>query len=64
MLSLIQRFCRDEQGATATEYAILIIFIALAVAFGANILGKSLSNLFSVVGATIQNATSKVNLVP
>ena len=33
-------FCRDERGATATEYAMLIIFIALAIAGGATLLGS------------------------
>lgn len=60
MLSLIQRFCRDDQGATATEYAILIIFVALAVAAGATILGHALETLFSHVGATIKAATTAI----
>ena len=34
MLSLINRFRVDERGATATEYAMLIVFIALAIAVG------------------------------
>jgi Flp pilus assembly pilin Flp len=32
MLGLINRFYRHERGATATEYAMLIVFIALAIA--------------------------------
>jgi Flp pilus assembly pilin Flp len=35
MLGLINRFHRDERGATATEYAMLIVFIALAIALRA-----------------------------
>ena len=35
MHSLTSRFCRDESGATATEYAMLIVFVALAIAVGA-----------------------------
>jgi Flp pilus assembly pilin Flp len=35
MLSLINRFRVDESGATATEYAMLIVFVALAVVIGA-----------------------------
>jgi Flp pilus assembly pilin Flp len=32
MLSLIKCFLRHERGATATEYAMLLVFIALAIA--------------------------------
>lgn len=56
MLDLIKRFCRDEDGATATEYAMLLIFIALAIAFGASYLGVSINSLFKKVGDTIAGA--------
>ena len=32
MLSLPSRLIRDENGATATEYAMLIVLVALAIA--------------------------------
>jgi len=50
MLSLIKRFHRHERGATATEYAMLIVFVALAIAVGAQALGTDLSNMFANVG--------------
>jgi pilus assembly protein Flp/PilA len=43
----------DESGATATEYAMLIIFIALAIAGGATLLGSNINNLFSAIGASL-----------
>jgi len=55
MHRLINRFHRDEWGATATEYALLIVFIALAIAVGANILGQDISTLFSKIGTQISN---------
>lgn len=57
MHSLTSRWCRDESGATATEYAMLIVFIALAIAVGAQALGTSLTTLFSNVGTTLSNIT-------
>jgi pilus assembly protein Flp/PilA len=54
--NLIKLFHRDESGATAVEYALLIVFVALAVAAGANTLGQGLSNIFSQVGATLNAA--------
>jgi len=53
MLSLSKRFYRNERGATATEYAMLIVFISLAIAVGAQTLGTDLSNMFSNVGNTL-----------
>ena len=53
MPGLVNRLCRDERGATATEYAMLIIFIALAIAGGATLLGSNINNLFNRLGASI-----------
>jgi pilus assembly protein Flp/PilA len=53
MQRLPKRFHRDEQGATATEYALLIVFVALAIAFGAGTLGTGLNNLFSNIGTKL-----------
>jgi len=53
MLSLIKNFRRDERGATATEYAMLIVFVALAIAVGAQTLGTDLSDMFTKVGTTL-----------
>ena len=53
MSDLIRYFRRDERGATATEYAMLIVFIAVAIAGGANLVGQNISNLFSEIGTYI-----------
>jgi pilus assembly protein Flp/PilA len=53
MRSLMRSFLSDESGATATEYAMLIIFIALAIAGGATLLGNNINNLFSSIGASL-----------
>jgi pilus assembly protein Flp/PilA len=55
MPGMVDRFWRDEQGATATEYAMLIIFIALAIAGGATLLGNNINNLFSSLGSSISS---------
>jgi pilus assembly protein Flp/PilA len=57
MLNLISRLRRDERGATATEYAMLIVFVALAIAVGAQALGNDLTLLFSRVGTTLVGIT-------
>ena len=60
MRSLIGRFHQDERGATATEYALLIVFVALALAVGAQILGSNISTLFNNIGAYL----SKIQMPP
>jgi pilus assembly protein Flp/PilA len=57
MRSMMRRFVGDESGATATEYAMLIIFIALAIAGGATLLGNNINNLFSAIGASLTGLT-------
>ena len=57
MFPLVKRFYRHEDGATATEYAMLVVFIALAIAVGAQALGGGLSNLLNNVATTLTNVT-------
>jgi pilus assembly protein Flp/PilA len=42
-----------EKGATATEYALLIAFVALAIIAGATLFGTALSNWFSDLAGNI-----------
>lgn len=53
MLRLINRFRVDERGASATEYAMLLVFVALAIAVGAQTVGTDLTDLFNRVGTTL-----------
>jgi Flp pilus assembly pilin Flp len=55
MLSLTCRFRRDEGGATATEYAMLIVFVALASAAGAQTLGGDIAILLTSIGTSLAN---------
>jgi pilus assembly protein Flp/PilA len=57
MLGFLNRFRRDERGATATEYAMLVVFIALAVAVGATALGGGINTLFKAVGTELGAVT-------
>ena len=64
MSDLIEYLHRDERGATATEYALLIVFVALAVAVGANVLGAGISNLFNAIGNNLSSITPTLPPVP
>jgi pilus assembly protein Flp/PilA len=64
MSDLIKRFRRNERGATATEYALLIVFVALAIAAGASTLGTGISNIFSQLGTLLSGITPVLPPLP
>jgi pilus assembly protein Flp/PilA len=43
----IVAFLRDEEGASAIEYALLVALIALAITAGATTLGTKISGMFN-----------------
>ena len=57
MLSWINGYRSDERGATATEYAMLIVFVALAVVIGAQAFSTGLNTLFTNIGTTLSGIT-------
>lgn len=46
MRAALRRHYGTEEGATATEYVVLLVFIALAIFIGAGILGGGLNDIF------------------
>ncbi len=57
MFTLINRFRRDEGGASMVEYGLLVALIALAVGASAQIIGTELSTIFSEVSSYVGAAT-------
>ena len=57
MLTFINRFYRDESGATMVEYGLLVALIALVVGLGAQIVGTQLSTIFSEIGSYVGAVT-------
>ena len=45
----------DERGATATEYALLVGFIALALIAGVTVFGTALNGVFNGFSSTVTN---------
>ncbi|MBL7262182.1 Flp family type IVb pilin [Actinoplanes sp. LDG1-01] len=41
---------KDDEGATAVEYGLLVTLIAIALIAGATIFGGKISDLFKTVG--------------
>ena len=64
MSDLITHFLSDERGATATEYAMLIVFVAVVIAGGSKILGQGISDLFSQIGTYFSSLNPVLPTVP
>jgi pilus assembly protein Flp/PilA len=43
----------SEKGATATEYSLLVAFIALLIIIGVTAFGGALNTWFSTLGSTV-----------
>ena len=53
MKTLIQKFAKDESGATAIEYGLIASLIAVAMIAAATTLGKNIGNTFNNVSAKL-----------
>ena len=51
--SAMYRMKGDDEGATATEYIVLLVFIALAIIVGATALGGAINTAFDDAGDQI-----------
>ena len=51
--SQIGKLWRENAGATATEYAFIIAFIAIVAAAGMAFMGTSLSSFYTSVGSAL-----------
>ena len=54
----IKNFFKDESGASAVEYGLLVALIAVVIVGAVTTLGQNLSTKFDSVATTIQNAGS------
>jgi pilus assembly protein Flp/PilA len=53
----IKNFLRDETGASAVEYGLMVALIAVAITAAVTTLGSNLSNKFSTVATTVGSAS-------
>ena len=53
LMKKLVNFFKDEEGATAVEYAIMVALIAVVIIAAVTFLGTTISDIFSDVGATI-----------
>jgi pilus assembly protein Flp/PilA len=53
MVKHIIRFMREEDGATAVEYGLMVALIAVAIVIAVTTLGTNLNTRFTNVGTAI-----------
>jgi|WetSurMetagenome_2_1015567.scaffolds.fasta_scaffold662559_2 pilus assembly protein Flp/PilA len=53
----IKNFFKDESGASAVEYGLLVALIAVVIAVAVGTLGTNLNSKFSQAGSAVQNAS-------
>lgn len=55
---LFSRLIRDESGATAVEYGLLVAVISIVVVGAAILVGEELSSVFNEVATCLNTPTS------
>lgn len=61
MKDQLVKFWKDEEGATAIEYALIAGLVAVAVIAAFGIFGESLSAFFTNLGESLNTAAGKVS---
>ncbi|MGE0080156.1 MAG: Flp family type IVb pilin [Thiohalomonadaceae bacterium] len=56
MRAMLRRFIRDEEAATAIEYALIAGLIALAIAAAIGPLGEKIAEVFESITTTLTPA--------
>jgi pilus assembly protein Flp/PilA len=58
MKAMIQKFFREEDGATAVEYGLMVALIAVVIIGTVTLLGQSLDTKFGQVQQAVDKAGS------
>lgn len=59
MSKFIQKFIKDESGATAIEYGLIAALISVALIAGAGALGNQLGTTFNTLQGKLSTASSR-----
>jgi pilus assembly protein Flp/PilA len=57
MKTMIRKFLRGEEGATAVEYGLLVALIAVAIITAVTTLGGNLATTFTNVAGSVATAS-------
>jgi len=61
ILSHIRDMIRDESGATAIEYALILGLVTLAIVGSINDLRGSIENMYDVIANKVADATNQAS---
>ena len=53
-MNKMRKFIKEDSGATAVEYGLIIALIAVVIIAAVSMIGKNTSEKYSLVGHTIQ----------
>ena len=56
MKSSVSRFWRDERGATAIEYGLIVSLIFLVIVTAMTVFGNKSTNMYNMIATSIGNA--------
>lgn len=57
LLTKVKSFIREEEGASAVEYGLLVALIAVAIIAAVTAVGSNLASLFNTVASTLAGAS-------
>ena len=57
IMERFKKFFRDEEGATAVEYGLMVALIAIVIIVAVGLLGTNLSSKFNQVAVSIGSAS-------
>lgn len=52
-MTLFKRFVKDESGATAIEYGLIAVGIAIVIITAVNLVGTNLTSMFDAVATAL-----------
>ncbi|WP_298982744.1 Flp family type IVb pilin [uncultured Roseibium sp.] len=61
MKSLINRFAKDESGATAIEYGLIAGLLSIIILAAVTATGTSLSAIFTSISTTLKKADTAID---
>jgi pilus assembly protein Flp/PilA len=58
MVNQIVRFMREEEGATAVEYGLMVALIAVVIIAAVTLIGTNLNTVFNRVATALQGTAA------
>lgn len=56
-MDALKRFVKGDEGQTLSEYALIIVLVAVFLITGLGVLGDDIAAVFTAIGASLNPAT-------